>query len=261
MSSTLRVFAFALAASIPSMMLDSCIDIEHTLTLMQDGSGKFVVTVAFDKRDPETPDEELLRELSLTQLAEGFSAWAAPSSKRKGKTILTTLTGYFDDINKVRWFNEKAGKKRDLLLSYTYRRAGAGGTLTTEDAMVDGLKKDAARPVRDASEKPDDDRYQVTVKVPGRIVESKGYRKTQERTASLEIEDKLVFSARKGDKDALKVTDALSGTMTITWTLTEVTPAELEAFRKEHAAVRESWKSLKARYEKLLQEEEKPRDD
>jgi len=263
MSTLWRAAAFAFAAGLPSVSMTTCVDIEYSVTLKPDGTGKFILIATSGGEEIKThsPDEILRGGLDITRQTDGFAAWLEPVVTRHGKVSSLTLTGYFDDINKVRLYNDEPGKKRDLILSFELRKSGKGGTLTCTDAEVEKRKVRAAEPATKDETSNHDDRYWVTVQPPGKITAAKGFTESKDRTAMIRIDDKVIFSARKGDKEALKITDQLASPMTVTWAKDDISEEGIAKFRKEFAAAREAWKSLKPRHEKLRQEMDKEKKD
>ncbi|NUN48738.1 MAG: hypothetical protein HUU15_07925 [Candidatus Brocadiae bacterium] len=235
-----------------------CFETDQKTTLYPDGSGKLVWTIGIkvDKGDEDPVKEEKIDEMA--ENTEGIVAWAEPRIAQEDGWVKVTLVAYFEDINAVKF--RKEGSEDELMLSYKYVRNGDGGTLAVNDAMSKDMK-----PRDDKKDEPQDPeakkfaeemakqmreamkgmRLAVSVKVPGAVTEAGGWNGRDGRTASLVIDDKMIFEA-EDDPEAKKKLEALGGSLTVTWAKNEVPAAELAEFRNELAAAKAAWEKRKA---------------
>ncbi len=156
-----------------------CVQADQAYLLMPDGSGKLTLKFAFGAQmmamakaqgsEPFDPDpREMERDF------EGFVAFSEPVLEEGKEWTTVTLTGWFEDINKVKWWQSspgggagqdgedgedgedgggmggkggKGGKggsggDRKLTIAFKYEVKGAGGELTVDDGMTASTKKD-----------------------------------------------------------------------------------------------------------------------
>lgn len=256
--------------------LPGCMQFEQTTQLMPDGSGKLVMKVAFKKSmlemikafgnqgDQKAPDpfEQVTDPTKLQANGEGFVAWNEPKKEEDADWVRMTVIGYFEDINKVKMYNEQdqgGEKKKTLSFAAKYEKVGEGGRLTMSNDMSKEFKnmsKDL--PGTDGNEelgkamleamKPMLEGMKVTLAmtVPGPIDSAGGLPDKKDRTASFSIDGNMMIALIKDPKGAeAKKLEALAASAekgeSITWSKTTVTADDVAAFQKEMAAAKESW--------------------
>jgi len=241
MHTVLRIAAVAFAAAVPSLSMTTCCDIEHATMLYADGSGKLTLTLRIVKEDKAESPEEFLAD--LTEVAEGVVAWTEPRLKEESKLKTYTVTAYFDDAGKFRWYEDRS--KRKLTWSFDLNtKTILLSTLQIHDRTIgDLLKKLATPPGPDEKEDADTDLYAFTITVPGNITKVEGLPPPKGRTAGIRIETRTTYAARKGDLEAKKRLAGLSEDMKIRWSGSDVPKDEFETFKKELAAAKENWKA------------------
>jgi len=270
-----RLFSLFALASLTA--LPGCIQFEQTTMLMPDGSGKLVMKIGFKKSmlamieafgkqegAPKQPDpfEQLTDPSKLQANGEGFVAWNEPKKEEDGDWVRMTVIGYFEDINKVKMYNEQdqgGEKKRTLSFSAKYEKKGEGGRLMMSNEMGDEFKKmgkdlpggdgneDFAKAMLEAM-KPMLDGMKVTMAmtVPGPIETSGGLPDKKDRTASFSIDGNMMIAIIKDPKGPeVKKLEALGAAAekgeAITWSRTTVTDDDVASFKKEMSAAKESW--------------------
>jgi hypothetical protein len=219
--------------------MTKCADIEHTLTLLPDGSGKLSFTITIGKDD--APDELKMVGL-LAEMFDGMAAWTRADA-RKG---VYTLTGYFEDIGAVQCVRNGDGKPfEEPLLTYGLARDGEKRALTIRDGMIKEILEDAAKPPAEG-EKPetDGDLYAFRITAPAAITGTAGLPKPTGRKVEVRVDRTDVSKAKFGDAVAKARLAELAGEFRISWTGSDVTPEETAAFKKELAAAKEAWKTL-----------------
>lgn len=262
------------AAAVAACLGSGCLQGEERTTLYPDGSGKLQMSILFRKslvrmleaavRQPgelgpmENPLDRFDRPERMAQLSDGVVAWRALPRKEEGEWVRFSWIAYFEDINRVRIYEEEpqAGGigGRRLTHSFRYERRPDGGTLWVERGKVaerlrevrgrfssevrggaDSRKAvvDLMRPVFG------DFRYEVTLAVPGRIERAEGLSAGPEgRTARFVLDGEAVLKAL-GEPEAggLESLERFSRAA-VSWTGGADVP---EDWKKELAAAKEEW--------------------
>jgi hypothetical protein len=276
MKPIVRLLGFLAVASFTA--LPGCVQFEQTTLLMPDGSGKLVMKVGFKKSMLEMikqfggqdgqkvpdPFEQVTDPTKLKDNGEGFAAWGEPKKEEDGDWLRMTVIGYFEDINKVKLYNEQdqgGEKKKTLSFAAKYERKGEGGRLTMSNEMGDEFKKmskdlpgadgngneELAKAMLEAM-KPMLEGMKVTIAmtVPGPIESAGGLPEMKDRTASFSIDGNMMIALIKDPKgpEAKKMEalgEAAKKGEAITWSKTTVSPDDVAAFQKEMAQAKESW--------------------
>ncbi len=288
MSKTSRVLSFLAVAALAA--IGGCLQVEQATTLFPDGSGKIVIKMAIKKSmfkmmegfatppggmDPADPDapkagkpEDPFAELSdvhkLAKNSEGIAAWKVGKKEEDGEWIRISCVGYFEDVNKVKIYNEKqqeeGGTKRELSFSARYEKTEEGHVLTVKDDTRKDLQdmpglggdKGAGEGAEAMGKamlemmKPlmQDLKVSVTVTVPGPIQEAQGFFEKKDRTATVSLDGKTIFEAAGNPEgETAKKMKSFSQVKEsrITWKENQVPADEVEAFKKEMAEAREAW--------------------
>ena len=214
--------------------------------------------------------------MSLDKNSEGISAWKLGKKTEKGEWIYVTATGYFDDVNKVKVYNNKpnqsGAQERQLQFAMKYKKTDAGYQVVMNNEsranMTDGIPG-ATPPGADpqdpqaqamgkammASMKPmlQGMKMQMSVTVPGKITKITGFMESKDRTASVTIDSDMIFAAMEDPKSPLaKKMEAMSKNQEgkVVWESHSVSDAQISAFKKEMAAAKEKWKTTLAEAKK-----------
>ncbi len=259
MKTIARLLCFAVAAS----FLAGCLESDQQTVVMPDGSGKIVWTIGVqmkegDKEEPLKQDKVS----EMEQAAEGIVAWAEPKVTKENGWYKVTLVAYFDDISKVKLFQDKGGEKKEML-SFVYVKNGDGGTLTLKDATLDDAAKDQEEKKEEEPQSEEAKKFAEEmkkqmkemlkgmkissgVKVPGSVTASEKFTKTEGRVASVVLDEKLLLDAMDEKPEAKKAIKEMAGEHKVTWTKNETTAEEVEGFKKEMAAAKAAWEKKKA---------------
>jgi hypothetical protein len=247
----MRLLALALAAVLPSFSMTKCVDVEHTLTLMPDGSGKLAVTLTLPKDDKT----DALKMVGLfAEMFDGMAAWTSGDVRKVGESGIYTLTGYFEDIGAVKCVRDGDGKPlEEPILTYALTRDGEKRTLTVRDGMIKEILEDAAKPPAEG-EKPgaNDDLYAFRITVPAAITGTSGLPKPAGRTVEVRVDQTLVSKTRFGDAAAKARIAELAAEFRVSWTGSDVKPEETAAFQKELSAAKRAWKDLEPKAKAAL---------
>lgn len=272
--------ALAVAALAVAVAFSGCLQAEQGGSLNPDGSGKLTMKIAIKKSMLKMmeemakqfggegkgldPFEQFTSPEKLAANSEGVAAWVIGKKEDSADWTGVSVTGYFEDINKVKVYtvqqNPTGGEQRTLSFSAKLEKTDAGHVLSLQDESTKEFGK--GLPGGGADENPELGKAMleamkpmleglkvtVSVTVPGPIKEAKGFMETKDRTATSVIDANLIIAAiGNPEGEAAKKMKALSesGGGKITWTENKVTDAELEAFKKDMAAAKEAWAKLK----------------
>ncbi len=266
--------------------LSGCIQAEQACTIFPDGSGKVMMKVAFKKSMLKMMEEmakgfgggegkvDMMSDFSdpekLMANSEGVAAWSEPRKEEAGEWIRVTTAGYFEDVNKVKIYNNENSpdgqKKRKLSFACKYEKTPAGHVLRVQNETSKDIGKGpgGGQPGADNPElakamlemmKPMLEGLKVafTVTVPGPIEEATGFMQKKDRTAMVSFDDKLLLTMLQNpegeEAKKLKALGEQEGGK-IAWKENSVGDDEVRAFKKEMAEAKAAW-------EKLLEEHKK----
>lgn len=269
------------AALVSAAALSGCIQYEQATTLFPDGSGKLTMSVAFKKSllkmiaeaskqfggeggAAPAPLAEFQDPEKLGANSEGVVAWTQPRRSEEGEWVRVSVTGYFEDINKVRIYNQNPGSApgeepggRKTMFACVYEKTDAGYVLKLQNEETNEFKKmrggenapdgqeDLAKAMIEAL-KPmlEGLKFSVSITVPGPIREAQGVLETKDRTASLAIDAKTLFAAMSNpagpEAKWLKTLEEFKE-MRLVWKENSVPAAETAAFKKELADAKAQW--------------------
>ncbi|HXG63203.1 MAG TPA: hypothetical protein VNO22_17670 [Planctomycetota bacterium] len=266
------------AALLSAAALSGCVQYEQATTLFPDGSGKFTMSMAFKKSllkmitetakqlggeggaaaDPlaEFQDPE-----KLGANSEGVVAWAQPRRSEEGEWVRVSVTGYFEDINKVRIYNQSPAPGegpggRKTMFACVYEKTDAGYVLKLQNEGTNEFKKMRGENAPDGQEdlakamiealKPmlEGLKFSVSITVPGPILEAQGVLETKDRTASLAIDAKTLVEAMSNpsspEAKRFKTLEEFKE-MRLVWKENSVPASETSAFKKELADAKAQW--------------------
>ena len=82
--------------------------IDEEVVVFPDGSGKYTLSLGIKKRSPD--ESNRWPELALLdEQWSGIVAWAEPKLREDEKWRYAVLTGYFEDINRLRTWKKRYG--------------------------------------------------------------------------------------------------------------------------------------------------------
>jgi hypothetical protein len=208
----------------------------------------------------------------LAQNSEGIVAWTKPKVVVDGEWVRVAYTGYFEDINKVKIYEELQYRDRTtryLAFACEYIKGKRTSTLTFVDETWKKLEPyfEYKFPQQKCVTTADIDYrkglqemlegmvIKVSVTVPGRIQESKGFISTKSHTGSYYMNDKMrnalvdhLFTRRetrpyretmKLIKEVTKAKEAR-----IIFKNGKVSGKKMQAFKKEMTEAKEAWEKL-----------------
>lgn len=253
-----------------------CMRIGQDIVVFPDGSGKMTVKIGVNVEmmeklkgmggNAQEADEKMGFTFDSLDKIDGIVAFARPVTEEKDGWKTTTITAYFEDINKVKFWDKK-GEERKEQISFAFKAEGEGHVLEIEDRMLsngdDGKADDAPDEMKEQIwEKIQEflKGFEVShgVKMPGAVTAVEGYATKAGRTASSKV-----------GQDDLKNLDDLGkamkgGKRKITSGKSEVSDDDKAAFKKEMADAKAEWpkvkEEMKAEHEKRKKNREEDRE-
>jgi len=247
-----------------------CLRFREELVINPDGSGKITLTIGMsqafiDKMKGMGPggaevDEKMGMDPEDLENAEGVVAFTKPVHEKKDGWETTTITAYFEDINKVKFW-EKEGEKKKLKLAFTFKKEGEGHVLEVEDKFTDDGDSDKMdeMPAETKDQiweqaKPMLKGFEISkgVKMPGPVTAVEGFTKKEGRLAQNKVTEESIKTLEDLTK-SMKAAKAkvVSGK-------SEMTDADLAAFKKELDEAKAAWPKIR---EELLAEAAKKKKD
>ena len=238
--------------------------------------------------EEDDPLAEFANPRQLLENTEGFVAWSRGEEEVTDEYVSVRMTGYFEDVSKVKLYNDAEegedgeSEEKTLSLAFEYSTKDGLHTLLMRNEFADdrlddfGLGEDEEE-VEEEGDGEDDGsmdefeaemmemmksmfegmRFEMSVTVPGEIVEAEGL-DIDGRTASFGYDDELLFAALEDENsEAAKKMDSLGDAenLRVVWKSGEVSEEALEAFRTEMAEAKADWEKRLAELEEESDEE------
>jgi len=255
------------------LALGGCLQTEYETTLYPDGSGKMAVQLAIKQSGlrrfrqsgrpgglpPEVQAvlEQIQKPEKIKEYFDGVVGWKPIKVEEDAAWLKATYTVYFDDINQLQVRGDRilAGGKQ-LVFSWRLIKSSTGSQSLYQITGLKGLPAFKVQPgdqaqaremAKEAEPVIDELRISVKVTVPGTIEESKGVLQTSGRSAGWTLDGALLLGALRHleGTDMKRLRDIMDTPESrISWTGNEVTPAQVESWKKELAAAKDEWKTM-----------------
>ena len=268
--------AALLAVSAFLGLASGCMQFQEEWIILPDGSGKMVIRVAVDLETLRKSEKfgvnpkDLEKQLSFSDLAfdkaelgNGFVAMAKPRIEKKDGWRIMTITAYYEDINKVTF--GRAGDSSKI--KFSFKKEGEGYLLEVDENLFSDAKLDGLDKVEDVPEEQAEAAWEMvkdftvgfelarSVKMPGAVTSVDGY---ASKTGRIAI-NKLTESDLQGLKDIAKAGKiAKPGKRKVVCGKSEVSEADLAAFKEELEDAKAAWPKIQA---ELKAEAEKKKKD
>lgn len=237
-----------------------CIKMKWFMTVYPDGSGKAEVTVGVSKAlarlsemGGEGEESHQLYSEEIVQNSEGIM-WTKTKESTDGDFKYTKLTGYFEDINKVKSNGPSFSFQRleDGSYALSFQDSSVGDEMAGEDNPLGGAKSEEQKQRRRGTMKAMMAGFEVAYgfKMPGEVSEAEGM-EVEGRDAELKIDTDKMLEMMDDEK---KMAEAIGGKI-----LAKVEgdlSVELAAFQVELAEARIEWEQMKAEEDTKKAEEE-----
>jgi len=285
MTMTMRILGVTLLG------VTGCAQMDESTVIYPDGSGKFTMRISVSRvmvamidsvakgfaqqggGKAEEKKVDLFESFSdpdkVGKASEGFVAWTTMKREEDPAWVRASVTGYFEDINKVTFTSEAKGTLVEPSMGFKHEKTDLGHVLSLSPEAVRSLKK-AALPTFNlegpgsmadtfwdvwdqVKPKPEDYRVSFSVTVPGAIKDAPGFMEVKGRTATISFDGRMILSALldpegREAKRLKQFTRAKE--IKIAWTESTLPDDEVKAFRTE-------MNDAKARWEKLREERRK----
>jgi len=245
------------ASAIALLAFSGCMKIREEIVVMPDGSGKLSLQFTIRQKGEAarfTEDELLSADPDeLQDKIRGLVALVRPTVDRQEGVVHLRMTGYFEDLNAVKFMDDGEGGKAKPKQEFSFRKEGETmvvelrGNLLAEEAMPEREKADPAVTkqledfFRSMFEGFD---FRQDVKMPGKVTAVEGFQSRAERTATYQV----------GEKDLQKPADQKKinevAKFKVSCARSEVTEAEAADFRKELEKAKADWTGIRKEMKK-----------
>ncbi len=258
----LRRFVAPVALVAVALMLGGCLKLEQKLTVLADGSGKYVMLFASKEMkefgggqmQPEMPKTESADDLD--EAFEGYVAAAMPKAWKKDGWNFVEFSVYFEDINKFKVIqrnDDDEDSPKEIVAEFSFAKTDGGHRLTITNNATKDLG-DAGEEM-DLDSMPEEQRAMVEMMmermlagfsisesytVPGDVTATTGLPKKSGRTASLAITGDDIKSPEK----RMKI--AKDNKRTVDCGASSMTAEEIRAFKDEMEKAKAEWAKMKA---------------
>lgn len=238
------------------LALSGCMKIREELLVMPDGSGRIAFTFSIPGKGEAgkfteamlmsgDPDE-------ITDKVRGLAAMTRPTLVEKDGVVQIRMTGYFDDINALKFMDDGEGAKAKPKQEFVFRKEGDGFTLETKGNLLSDEAPERA--VRDAEfEKQKEEMFKAMfagfefrhdVKLPGTLTVAEGFGSREGRVATYAVGEKHL--QKPADQKKINAASAFKASCA----KSEVSDAEAAEFRKELDKAKAGWAELRKEMKK-----------
>ena len=238
------------------LALSGCMKIREELLVMPDGSGRIAFTFSIPaKGEAGKFTEAMLMSGDPDEIADkvrGLAAMTRPTLVEKDGVVQIRMTGYFDDVNALKFMDDGEGAKAKPKQEFVFRKDGEGYTLEMKGNLLSDETPE--RPTRDPDfEKQKDEMFKAMfagfefrhdVKLPGTLTVSQGFGSREGRVASYAVGEKDL--QRPADQKRINAAAAFKASCATS----EVSDAEAAEFRKELEKAKAGWAELRKEMKK-----------
>jgi hypothetical protein len=243
----------------PMMILaaaSGCMKVREELLVLPDGSGRITLTFAISSKGgaaqfTETelasgdPDE-------IQDKIRGLVAMTRPSLEEKDGAVRIRMTGYFEDLNALKFMDDGEGAKAKPKQEFSFRREGEAfklelkGNLLAEDEAEPKIENPELQKMREQMVRAMFTGFELRqeIRLPGSITAIDGFGSKDGRTAGYTV----------GEKDLRTTADVKKVSSVILFRAScgksEVSDAEAADFRRELEKAKAAWPELRAEMKK-----------
>jgi len=246
----------AIAPALVLLAFSGCMHVREEILVMPDGSGRLTLHFMIKSKGDvaKFTEEEILSgdPDEIQDKVRGLVALTRPSTEQKEGVVHLKMTGYFDDLNALKFMDDGEGEKARAKQEFSFRKEG--------EAFVVELKGNLL--ADEAPERPGADPeivrqreeffkamfvgfdFRQDVKMPGKITSVEGFQSRSERTATYQVGEKDL----QKPADQKKINDVSK--FKVSCARSEVTDAEAANFRKELEKAKADWGALRKEMKK-----------
>ncbi len=229
-----------------------CMKIREEILVLPDGSGRLTLTFAI----PSKGEAGKFTQMELTSgdpdeiqdKVRGLVALTRPTVEEKDGAVRIRMTGYFDDLNAVKFMDDGEGAKAKPKQEFSFRRDGEAFTLEVRGNLLadDEPERKGDAPDREKL------REEMTramfagfelrqeVRLPGPVTAIDGFGSKEGRGAGYAVAERDLRTAA----DRKRITSVLL--FRASCGRSEVGEAEAAEFRRELEKARAAWPELRA---------------
>jgi hypothetical protein len=237
--------------SVLLLSTSGCMQVRQEIVVMPDGSGRLTLHFTIKTKGEAskfTQDELLSADPDEIQdKIRGLVAIARPLAEEKEGVVHLRMTGYFDDLNAVKFMDDGEGDKAKAKQEFVFRKEGESfvvelkGNLLADDIPERVNKDPEVEKQREEFFKAmfEGFDFRQDVRMPGKVTLVEGFQSRAERTASYHV----------GEKDLQRPSDQKKineiSKFKVSCARSEVTDAEAADFRKEVEKAKADWVGLR----------------
>jgi len=245
-----------LASALILAAASGCMKIREELLVLPDGSGRIILTFAVSSKGAAGQFTEA--ELSsgdpdeIQDKIRGLVAMTRPTMEEKDGAVRIRMTGYFDDINALKFMDDGEGAKAKPKQEFSLRRDGEAftlemkGNLLAEDEAESKIENLELQKMREQMVRAMFTGFELRqeIRLPGSITAIDGFASKDGRVAGYAVSEKDLRSSA----DLKKVTSVTL--FRASCGKSEITEAEAAEFRRELDKAKAAWPELRAEMKK-----------
>lgn len=239
--------------------LSGCMKIRDELVVMPDGSGRISLTFSIaGKTESGKFTESMLMSGDpdeITEKVRGLVALARPTLLEKDGVVQIRMTGYFDDINALKFMDDALGDKAKPRQEFVFRKEGESFTLEVKgNLLYDDLPDRALQDPELQKQKEAlframfagfEFRHELTL--PGTVTVADGWSAKEGRRVIYAVGEKDL--QKPADQKKINAATAFKASCA----KSEMTEAEAAEFRKELENAKAAWPELRKEMKKTAE--------
>jgi hypothetical protein len=245
-----------LPAALVLLSFAGCMQIREEIVVMPDGSGRLMLHfVIKGKGEAAKFTENELMSADPDEIQDkirGLVALSKPATEAKDGAIHLRLTGWFEDLNALRFMDDGEGEKARAKQAFSFRREGEvcvvelKGNLLADDAPerpalgpeVEKQREEFFKGMFVGFD------FRQDVRMPGKVTTLEGFQSREGRTATYQVGEKDL--QKPADQKRINAVSAFK----VSCARSEVTDEEAADFRKELEKAKADWAALRKEMKK-----------
>ena len=243
----------------PALILlafSSCMNVREEIVLMPDGSGRLTLHFAIKSKGEAakfTEDELMSGDPDeMMDKIRGLVALTRPTVEQKEGVVHLRMSGYFDDLNALKFMDDGEGAKAKPKQEFSFRKEGETFVLEIKgNLLADEVPERGGTDPELIKQREEFFKamfagfdFRQDVRMPGKVTAVEGFQSRAERVATYQV----------GEKDLQKPADQKKinevSRFKVSCARSEVTDAEAAEFRKEFDKAKADWAALRKEMKK-----------